>query len=197
MKRKEQRTTKDSTKRIGYLRVSTEEQKPDRQIEGLKPYCDFMHIERLSAVAKKRPVFERVIQELKRGDTFVVWDLDRAFRSTLDALTQTKRLKERGIEFKVVTMNIDTSDPMGEFFFTVVAAFAQLERRTISKRTKEGLKAARKRGKRLGRPPAMTKCQLLAAKLKIETGEASIAEVAALNGVHPWTVTRAIKRLEL
>jgi len=71
-----------------------------------------------------------------------------------------------------------------------------LERRTISKRTKEGLKAAKKRGKRLGRPPAMSKRQLLAAKLKLETGDASVAEIAALNGVHPWTVTRSIKRLE-
>jgi len=191
MKRKEQRTTK----RIGYLRVSTEDQKPDRQIDGLKPYCDFVHIEKLSAVAKKRPVFDRVLNNLKRGDTLVVWDLDRAFRSTLDALTQTKLLKDRGIEFQVVTMNIDTSEPLGEFFFTVVAAFAQLERRTISKRTKEGLKAAKKRGKRLGRPPAMSKRQLISAKLKIETGEATVAEIAALNGVHPWTVTRSIKRL--
>lgn len=185
-----------NTKRIGYLRVSTEEQKPDRQVDGLKSHCDILHIEKLSAVAKKRPVFDRILSQLKRGDTLVVWDLDRAFRSTLDALTQTKLLKERGVEFQVVTMNIDTSEPMGEFFFTVVAAFAQLERRTISKRTKEGLRAAVKRGKRLGRPPSMSKRQLIAAMLKIDSGEATIAEIAAMNGVHPWTVTRAIKRLE-
>lgn len=191
-----ERNTNRTNKRIGYLRVSTEEQKPDRQIDGLKPYCDFLHLERLSAVAKKRPVFEKVLSQLKHGDTLVVWDLDRAFRSTLDALTQTENLKERGIDFQVVTMNIDTSEPMGEFFFTVVAAFAQLERRTISKRTKEGLKAARKRGKRLGRPPSMSKGQLIAAKQKIANKEATIEEIAALNGVHPWTVTRAIKRLK-
>ena len=191
-----ERNTNRTNKRIGYLRVSTEEQKPDRQIDGLKPYCDFLHLERLSAVAKKRPVFEKVLSQLRRGDTLVVWDLDRAFRSTLDALTQTKNLKERGVEFQVVTMNIDTSEPMGEFFFTVVAAFAQLERRTISKRTKEGLKAARKRGKRLGRPPSMSKGQLISAKQKIANKEATLEEIAALNGVHPWTVTRAIKRLE-
>jgi len=183
-------------KRIGYLRVSTEEQKPDRQIDGLKPFCDILHIEKISAVAKKRPVFDRVLNQLSCGDTLVVWDLDRAFRSTLDALTQTKYLKERGIEFKIITMNIDTSEPMGEFFFTVVAAFAQLERRTISKRTKEGLKAAKKRGKRLGRPPAMTPKQVLSAIQKIENKEATIEEIAALNDVHPWTVTRSIRRLE-
>lgn len=183
-------------KRIGYLRVSTEEQKPDRQIDGLKPYCDILHIEKLSTVAKKRPVFERVLNNLSHGDTLVVWDLDRAFRSTLDALTQTKLLKERGIDFQIITMNIDTSEPMGEFFFTVVAAFAQLERQTISKRTKEGLRAAVKRGKRLGRPPSMNAGQVLAAIQKIENKEATIEEIAALNGVHPWTVSRSIKRFE-
>ena len=93
-------------------------------------------------------------------------------------------------------MNIDTSEPMGEFFFTVAAAFAQLERRTISKRTKEGLKAARKRGKRLGRPPAMSNRQVLIAQQRIAAGEVTIAEVAALNGVSPWTVTLSIRRLE-
>lgn len=93
-------------------------------------------------------------------------------------------------------MNIDTSEPMGEFFFTVVAAFAQLERRIISKRTKEGLRAAVKRGKRLGRPPSMTSEQILFAIQKIKTKEATIKEIAVLHGVHPWTVTRSIKRME-
>ena len=182
-------------RKIGYLRVSTEEQKPDRQIDGLRSVCDSLHIERISAVAKKRPVFEHVLNSLQQGDRLVVWNLDRAFRSTLDALTQVQMLKERGIEFQVVTMNIDTSEPMGEFFFTVVAAFAQLERQTISQRTKEGLKAAKRRGKRLGRIPKLSKRQVRSAMAKIETGEASVGEVAALHGVDVTTIRRSIKRL--
>ncbi len=183
-------------KRIGYLRVSTEEQKPDRQIDGLSPLCDKLYIERVSAAAKKRPIFEQVMAELKSGDTLVVWDLDRAFRSTLDALTHTKQLQERGIQFQVVTMNIDTSKPMGEFFFTIVAAFAQLERRTISERTKEGLRATVKRGTVLGRKPKLSKCQTLSAQQKLATKEMSLKEVAAFYGVDPTTISRSIKRLE-
>ena len=181
-------------KRIGYLRVSTEEQKPDRQIDGLRTLCDSLHIERISAVAKKRPVFEHVLNSLKQGDRLIVWNLDRAFRSTLDALTQVQALKERGIEFQVVTMNIDTSEPMGEFFFTVVAAFAQLERQTISQRTKEGLKAAKRRGKRLGRIPKLSKRQVQSAIAKLETGAYSVREIAALHDVDVTTVRRSIKR---
>ena len=183
-------------KRIGYLRVSTEEQKPDRQIDGLSPLCDELYIERVSAAAKKRPIFEEVMAALQSGDTLVVWDLDRAFRSTLDALTHTKQLQDRGIQFQVVTMNIDTSKPMGEFFFTVVAAFAQLERRTISERTKEGLRAAVKRGTVLGRKPKLSKCQTLSAQQKLATKEMSLKEVAAFYGVDPTTISRSIKRLE-
>jgi len=182
--------------KIGYLRVSTEEQKPDRQIDGLKPLCDKLYIERVSAAAKKRPIFERIMKELLSGDTLVVWDLDRAFRSTIDALTHTKQLQERGIQFQVVTMNIDTSKPLGEFFFTIAAAFGQLERRTISERTKEGLRAAVRRGKILGRKPILSKRQAIAAQQKLEAKEMTLTEIAALHGVNPTTISRSIKRLD-
>lgn len=182
-------------KKIGYLRVSTEEQKPDRQIDGLSEHCDHLHIERTSAVAKQRPVFDRLMNELQSGDMLVVWDLDRAFRSTLDALTHTQSLKMRGIEFKVVSMDIDTSEPLGEFFFTIVAAFAQLERQTLSKRTKEGLRAAVKRCKKLGRPSLLTRRQVLSAGHKLNSGDMTLQEIAALYGVYASTVSRSIKRL--
>lgn len=181
--------------KIGYLRVSTEEQRPDRQIDALKPICDELHIEKISAVAKKRPVFERVLNKLQKGDTLVVWDLDRAFRSTVDAILQAEHLRERGVEFQIVTLNIDTSDPAGEFFYTIMAAYGQLERRIASKRTKEGLQAARKRGQRLGRPPKLSQKSLIAAKQKIDMKEASVAEIAACHGVHPTTLSRALKQM--
>ena len=193
-------TTSVINRMYGYARVSTDDQNLSLQIDalirfGVQP--NDIYSDKISGAKTDRPGLEKCMSSLRPGDTLVVWDLDRAFRSTLDALTQTKHLKERGVDFQIITMNIDTSDPMGEFFFTVVAAFAQLERRTISKRTKEGLKAARKRGKRLGRPPAMNIEQVQLAKQKIESNEATIREIAALNGVHPWTVTRSIKRLNI
>ncbi len=181
--------------KIGYLRVSTEEQRPDRQIDALTPVCDELHIEKISAVAKNRPVFERILKKLQKADTLVVWDLDRAFRSTVDAILQAEHLRERGVEFQIVTLNIDTSEPAGEFFYTIMAAYGQFERRIISKRTKEGLEAARKRGQRLGRPPKLSKKSLIIAKQKIDMKEASIAEIATLHRVHPTTLSRAIKRI--
>lgn len=183
-------------KRVGYLRVSTDEQKPDRQIDGLKPLCDILHIERISAVAKKRPIFERVMRGLKPGDVLVVWQLDRAFRNTIDALTHAEKLRERGVEFQIVTLGVDTSTADGKLVYTVLAAFAEHERNRLSERTKEGLRAAVKRGKKLGRPPAMSRRQVLAAKQKLANKEATVEELAALNGVHPWTLTRSIRRLE-
>lgn len=180
--------------KLGYLRVSTEEQKPDRQIDALESQCDQLFIEKLSAVAAKRPVFEHVIKILKRGDTLVVWDLDRACRSTLDALQLSQELQTKGVEFRIVSMDIDTSEPMGQFFFTVAAAFAQLERQTISKRTKEGLEAAKKRGTVLGRRPKLSARQVRQAKSMLSSKTHALSEIAALLNVHPRTISRALRK---
>lgn len=182
-------------KKIGYIRVSTQDQCADRQIDGLRALCEELHVERLSAVSKSRAVYEEVIRMLEPGDMLVVWSVDRAFRSTVDAITEADALRARGIEFRVVTLNIDTTTADGRLAYTVVAAVAQHERERISERTKQGLAAARRRGKRLGRPPKLTKSQALRARRQIETGQASSAELAAEFGVHPWTVTRSIRRI--
>jgi DNA invertase Pin-like site-specific DNA recombinase len=180
--------------KLGYLRVSTEEQNTDRQIDALKPLCDNVFIEKISATAPKRPVFDQVMSLLKTGDTFVVWDLDRAFRSTVDAILQEKHLRENGIEFEIISLNVNTSEPAGEFAYSVMAAAAQLERRMISKRTKEGLAAARKRGVQLGRKPKLTQIQVRQAKEKLEAENHTQSELAAMLGVHPRTLARALKR---
>ncbi len=181
--------------KIGYLRVSTKTQKLDRQINGLKDLCDRLYVEKLSAVAKRRPVFDKVLSELKRGDTLFVWDLDRAFRSTEDALYHEKSLRKRGIRFHARNFVIETGTADGKYSYVITAAAAERERKKISERTLEGLEAARKRGARFGAPPKMSDEQVRAAKLKIEAKEASVAEMARLNGVHPSTISRSIRRL--
>ena len=178
--------------KLGYLRVSTEDQRPDRQIDALTPLCDQLFIEKVSAIAKKRPVFEELMAALKPGDTFVVWDLDRAFRSTIDALMQADKLHQRGVEFQIVTLGVDTSTAHGKLVYTVIAAFAQHERDHLSERTKQGLEAAVRRGKVLGRRPKVSCQQALLAKDKIDSGSSTIAELAALHGVHPRTLSRRI-----
>jgi len=180
--------------KIGYLRVSTEEQNANRQIDALKPLCDDVFIEKLSATASKRPVFDQVMSLLNTGDTLVVWDLDRAFRSTVDAILQEQHLRENGITFEIISLNVNTAEPAGEFAYSVMAAAAQLERRMISKRTKEGLAAARKRGVQLGRRPKLTPDQVRQARDKLNAGTQTQVSMAAMLEVHPRTLARALKR---
>jgi DNA invertase Pin-like site-specific DNA recombinase len=142
-------------RKIGYLRVSRRDQCLDRQIDGLEETCDELRLEHISAASKVRPVFDQLIQDLNAGDSLVVWDLDRAFRSTIDAISHAEALTKRNIGFRILTLNVDTQTPDGMLIYTIMAAMAEHERRQISKRTKEGLEAARRRGVRLGRPPCL------------------------------------------
>lgn len=181
-------------KKIGYLRVSKNEQSPDRQIDGLRGLCDEFHVETLSAVSAKRPVFKKLLAKLKRDDALVVWDLDRAFRSTIDAITIAEKLKKRGIEFQIVSLSIDTATPHGEFAYTIMAAAAQFERRLLSKRTKEGLEATRKRGTRLGRPPKLSKAQIGMAGDRLGDLDGDMQRLAAEFKVSIWTMKRALDK---
>jgi predicted site-specific integrase-resolvase len=130
------------SQRVGYARVSTAAQELDRQLNQLETQCDVLHLEKLSAVAAERPVFDAVLADLHPGDTFVIVDLDRAFRSSTDAILTTQALRDRGVAMQVLNFPMDTSSDEGELFFTILAAFAQFERRMISRRTKEGLPRA-------------------------------------------------------
>lgn len=183
-------------KKVGYLRVSTHEQRPDRQIDGLSALCDELHFETLSATSRRRPVYEAVIARLKRGDTLVVWDLDRAFRSVIDAVTEAENLQQNGIEFHIVNLQIDTATPAGMLVYVVMSAIAEFERRQLSQRTLEGLAAARRRGARLGRPPKLSAEQLAAAKLRLSSTPETMTSIASEYGVAPWSLTRALRRQE-
>lgn len=180
--------------KIGYLRVSTEDQNIARQADALRPICDQLHVETLSAVAKSRPIFEAVVANLAASDTLVVWDLDRAFRNTKDALIHADHLNERGINFQIISLGVDTTTADGRLALTVVAAVAEHERNKLSERTRQGLAVAKRNGVRLGPPPKMTDCKTRNAIARLKA--ASLKEVARYYHVHPWTLTRAIRRLE-
>lgn len=181
----------------GYLRTSTKKQRIDRQLNGLKGLCDQLFIEKLSAASvKNRPIFNQIMSLLKHGDTFLIWDLDRAFRNTQDAIHHAKLFKERGVIFKAADTEIDISTGDKYYNYVSCAAAAERDRMKISERTIEGLEAARARGVRLGRPPKMTDRQIRTAKAMIKAGVASIADIATLHHVTPWTVTRAIRRID-
>ena len=184
-------------RKIGYLRVSRPEQSVDRQIDGLKPFCDEMRIERTSAVAKSRPVFDKLMSELREGDTLIVYDIDRAFRSLIDAIVCSEEIIRRGVGFRIVTMTIDPATRHGRLIYSIMAVIAQHEREHLAERTKEGMAAARRRGVRLGRPPKLSNRQIVAARRKLERNEATLHELAKDYCVHPVTLSRALARLSL
>ena len=181
--------------KIGYLRVSTESQKEDRQEDGLKALCDELYVEKISAVSKTRPVYQQVIDKLQTGDTLVVWDLDRAFRSTVDALLEVEKLRRRGIEFHIVNLKVDTATPSGELLYTVMAAFSQYERQMIVMRTKQGMIAAKLRGKHIGRPRNPILEEVVLAHSRIEAGEGTIDEIAAGYGCSRKKLAQELERL--
>lgn len=180
-------------RKIGYLRVSSTEQRPDRQIDGLAALCDELHVEHASAVSPSRPVYEKAVARLQRGDMLLVWDLDRAFRSVVDAILELEGLRERGVSLSIVNLQIDTTTPSGMLVYTVMSAFAEFERRLLSQRTKEGLSAARRRGKTLGRPRKLSGDDLVRARRSLEEGK-TINMVAAEHRIAAWTLSRALKR---
>ena len=180
-----------SPRRLAYIRVSTRAQTTDRQTLALRAECDKLYVEYVSAVADARPVFEKVMRCLQPGDTFVVLDLDRAFRSSVDAMLTAADLRTRNIAFRILSLQVDTTTPEGELCYTLLAAFAQFERRIISRRTKEGLAAAVKRGAKLGRPLVLTDAQIAAAYDVIAKTGKSTCTVASEFGVARTTLERA------
>ena len=133
-----------------YVRVSTMEQKIDRQLVTYQK-ADFQYIDKMSGRSKERPELQRLLSDLQAGDVVVVKSLDRLSRSTKDMLELVEVIKQKGAFLKILDMNVDTATPMGEFFLTIIAAIAQLERQTIRERTLEGVAIAKAAGKYKGR----------------------------------------------
>jgi len=178
----------------GYLRTSTKKQLLRRQEEGLRLICDRLWVEKgVSAATKRRPVFEALMQALKEGDTLVVWDLDRAFRSTIDALMTAEALRESGVALQIVTMQMDTSTPQGKHAYTIWAANCEYERALLIQRTKDGLAAAKRKGIRLGRKPKLSPNQIdQIRKTADKDGFINIKVAAREYGVSQQTIRRIL-----
>src|SRR5918995_4230730 len=142
---------------IGYARVSTGEQTLDLQLDALKAAgCGKIYEETASGAKAERPVLEDVLSYLRKGDTLVVWRLDRLGRSLPHLIETVAALAARGIGFKSLTEQIDTTTPGGKLVFHVFGALAEFERDLIRERTNAGLAAARARGRTGGRPKVLT-----------------------------------------
>jgi DNA invertase Pin-like site-specific DNA recombinase len=180
---------------IGLARVSTDAQDAQLQQDTLTSAgCARIYIEKISTrkTAGERPGLTAALDYLRPGDTLVVWKLDRLGRSVKEVLIIADDLHERGIGIKILTGKLSGSySPTGEgkFFFTMMAAFAELERDIIHERTMAGLAAARAQGRRGGRPTVMNPDKLAAARARRERGESPTAIAKAL-GVSRASVYR-------
>ena len=181
--------------KLGYARVSTSDQKAAMQKEALRNAgADKVFVEKASGGRWDRPELHRVLDQLRKGDTLVVWKLDRLSRSLRDLLTILERLDGEGIRFQSLTESIDTSTASGRAMMKMVGVFAEFERELIRERTKAGLDQARREGRVGGRPRRLTAKQQEEAVEMIKSGRKSQAEVARIFGVDPATVSRMMAR---
>lgn len=179
--------------KIGYARVSTGEQTLQPQTIALEAAgCNRILTDHgISGAKFIRPGLSEALAHLQEGDMLVVWRLDRLGRSLPHLIAIINDLADRGIEFKSLTESIDTSSSGGRLVFHMMAALAEFERSLISERTRAGMHAARIRGSRMGRPPALTAAQKQEAVHIIQGGQ-PLSVVAARYNVHIRTLRRAI-----
>jgi DNA invertase Pin-like site-specific DNA recombinase len=178
---------------IGYARVSTHDQTLALQQDALqKAGCNKLFTDTASGATSERKGLDEALNYVRKGDTLVVWRLDRLGRSLPHLITTMTSLEERGIGFKSLTENVDTTTSGGKLIFHIFGALAEFERNLIRERTQAGLSAARARGKRGGRPKALTAKQLGIAQDLYEKRH-SITEICRTLKISKATLYRSIK----
>lgn len=183
--------------KIGYSRVSTSEQSHASQEDLLnKSGVDKIYLDTYTGSKASRPELDKMLASLRDGDTVVVTRLDRLGRSAKDLLALSSELEDKGVNLNVIEQSIDTSTAEGKLFFTIISAMAEFERSLISARTKDGLEAARARGRKGGRKPVMTKAKQETAKAMYSSGR-YVSEIAQVLGVSRPTVYKALNQNEM
>jgi len=178
---------------IGYARVSTEDQNLDGQLDALKAAgAERIFADKITGTARSRPELDRLLDQLRQGDVITVTKYDRLARSLRDLLDIVDTIQARGAGFRSLAEDIDTTTPAGRLVFHVFASIAQFERERISERTKEGLEAARKRGRVGGRPPALSAAQKIEVRRMRDVEMRPIPEIADLFKVSDKTIRRVV-----
>lgn len=180
-------------RRVGYARVSTDDQNLDLQINALRTAgCDVIFQDQgLSGLALRRPGLEEALLSLSAGDVLIVWRLDRLGRSLIDLLGTIEKLHIREVGFRSLTETIDTTNATGRLMFQIMGALAEFERSLIAERTRAGLNAAKQRGVRLGRPSLVNPEQLERARMLSSQGTKQ-RDIALALGISPSTVSRIL-----
>lgn len=181
-------------KRVGYARVSTEDQSLDLQRDALnRANCDVIFEDQgVSGAAIERPGLTKALGVLERGDSFVVWRFDRFARSSQFLMDTAWALKDRGINFESLTECVNLDSAFGELQLHIIAGMARFERALIIERTREGMAAAKERGVEFGRKPALDAQGLQEALYLIAQGM-SVENAAQHFGVGRSTLYRYVK----
>lgn len=176
---------------IGYARVSkTEGQDTASQVDALRAAgCERVFEDRASGGRWDRPELHRLLDQLRPGDTVVVWKLDRLSRSLKDLLTLLDRIEQAKAGFRSLTEAVDTTGAAGRMLVQMLGSFAEFERAMVRERTRAGLDAARARGQRSGRRPKLNATQRSEALRMLAEGR-SPADVGRIFGLHRSTVSR-------
>lgn len=179
--------------KIGYARVSTQDQNLQLQTDALKQAgCEKIFLEKASGSQRDRPELLSAMEYMREGDTLVVWKLDRLARSMNQLIETIATLEKQGIGFHSITEAFDTTTAGGKLIFHIFGALAEFERAVIKERTLAGLKVARERGRIGGRPRSMSQTDIKTAKSLLRDPEFSVAEVARRLNVSPATLYRHI-----
>lgn len=180
------------SQKIGYARVSTADQNLERQLDMLKQYgVDYIFEEKKSGTKRDRLELNKMLAHITEGDTVVIESLSRLGRSTKDLIELVELLKEKKVQLVSLKEAIDTRTPTGTLLFTLMSAMAQFERDVIAERTQEGLKAARARGRKGGRPRSDSRKLQQAVKL-YDAGQHTVREIEELTGIKKATLYRAL-----
>lgn len=164
---------------IGYARISTGDQTLNLQIDALeKAGCNKIFTDQCSGAKDKRPGLDAALDQLRPGDTLMVWKLDRLGRNAQKLVSLMNEFNDDNICFKSLTDGIDTTTSMGKLIYTIMAAFAENERNLIVERSRAGLMAARARGSTFGRPEILAKCDIPIFKSMFLNREITIRHVA-------------------
>lgn len=181
---------------IGYGRVSTLDQNLDLQIDALeKAGCEKIFTDKASGTKDDRPGLLEALDYARSGDVIVVWKLDRCSRSLSHLLSIVNSLHEKGIGFKSLQENIDTTSSSGKLIFHIFASLAEFERDLIRDRTKAGLAAARARGRLGGRPALLNGKKQELLKSLYQDKNNSIKDICEILNVSTATLYRKLKQI--
>ncbi|EGT5767124.1 MULTISPECIES: recombinase family protein [Gammaproteobacteria] len=180
--------------RIGYARVSTDDQNLHLQRDALVAAgCEVIYEDKASGKSTARPELDNCLKALRPGDTLVVWRLDRLGRSLGDLVkVVTNLIDERGVGFLSLQEQIETNSASGKLIFHVFAALAEFERNLISERTKAGLDAARARGRKGGRKPKLAPKDIREIKVLLKDPSIPVSDVAKRFGVSRTTIYNSV-----